>query len=433
MSARPRVVLALSPLCEREIEGVIFDAQTPVEPVANTVEADELLRTVQQQMQVEAVLLSPELSGLTPGHCERLRAAGARLIGVALDQRERELLSTLEVDTTIQATVTQQELLKAVQGQPSTDAPAAPVSPPRLVAETQRAKQGKGTIVAVIGGKGAPGSSECAVSLAGLAARHWPSLLLDADVLGGDLALRLAADPSRGSILGLIRATQASDDEGGVTKLAERWTIKPSGWPAVLLGAPDPRALIDLANPGAMSCALDALSGIYPLVVCDVGYLLEDARAARLHREALIAAEAVILVLGARESQLHAGLRQLDLILSELAIPSQRVRIVVNGLGGPSRRSKDAITLTVAEHLAERDLMVDAWLAWDQRGQRRAEQHGKPLALARPRGAYARALRRLLDELFLPAATPKARHRRHRLPTPALATDPEREKVIWQR
>jgi Flp pilus assembly CpaE family ATPase len=425
MSPQPRVVLALSPLSEREIERLLFDADAPLELAASVLEADELLRTVQEEHGIEAVLLSPELSGLSPAHCERVRATGARLVGVALDQHERELLDTLEVDTNIDSAVTREELLNAVRGQATTTAENRPAPAP---AGPERHRK-QGTIVAVIGEKGAPGSSECAASLAGLAARRWPTMLIEADALGGGLALRLGADPSHGSILGLIRATQAGD--GALAELAERWTVKPAGWPAVLLGAPDPRALINLAEPGAMTRALDALTGLYPLVVCDVGYLLEDSRAAHLHREALITADVVILTLGAREPQLHAGLRQLDLILTELAIPTDRVRVVVNALGGPSRQTKDAITATVAEHLTERELMVDAWLVWDERGQRRAEQRGKPLALARPRSAYARALTGLLDELFLPATNPKARRRRRRLPTPT--TGPEREEVIWQR
>lgn len=428
MSARPRprVVSALSPLCEREIEGLLFDNDAPLELASRVLEADELLRTVGEEQGVEAVLLSPELSGLSAAHCARVRATGARLIGVALDQHERELLDTLEVDASIDSTITGEELLNAVRTQATTTESSRPTPAPAPVGE-RREKQG--TIVAVIGAKGAPGSSECAVSVAGLAARRWPTMLIEADALGGGLALRLGADPGRGSILGLIRAVQAGD--GALAELAERWTLKPEDWPAVLLGAPDPRALIDLAEPGAMTRALDALTGLYPLVVCDVGYLLEDSRAAHLHREALIAADLVILTLGAREPQLHAGLRQLDLIVGELAIPSERVRVVVNALGGPSRQSKDSITATIGEHLTERDLMVDAWLAWDERGQRRAQQRGKPLALARSRSAYARALTGLLDELFLPAANPKARRRRRRLPAPT--TGPEREEVIWQR
>jgi Flp pilus assembly CpaE family ATPase len=217
-------------------------------------------------------------------------------------------------------------------------------------------------------------------------------------------------------------------------ELVERWTHEPDGWPAVLLGAPDPRALIDLAQPGAMTHALDALGGLYPLVVCDVGFPIEDARSAHLHREALIAADSIIVVLGAREPQLHAGLRQLDIILTELGIRSERLRIVVNAVGGPSRRDKGTITATIAEHLAERDLTVDAWLPWDARGLRRSEQHGKPIALTRRRSAFTRVLTGLLDELFLPSTSPRAKRRKRRLAAPPGNTpSAEREEVVWQR
>jgi Flp pilus assembly CpaE family ATPase len=427
MTARPRVVLALAPLTERAVEGLLFGNDEPLELAASVSEADELLRTAQEQHDIEAVLLSPEISGLTPAHCERVRASGARLVGVALDQRERELLDTLEVDASIEHTATREELLAAVRGASTTAERSRRADTPTPVASERRERNG--SVIALIGAKGAPGSSECALSFAALAARRWPTVLVEADALGGGLALRLGADPNHGSLLGLIRATQTGD--GALAELAERWTISREGWPDVLLGAPDTRALIDLAQPAAMTGALDALAGIYPLVICDVGYLLEDAGCAHFHREALIAADSVLLVLGSREPQLHAGLRQLDLIVGELAIPSERVRVIVNALGGPARRSKETITATIGEHLTERELAVDAWLAWDERALRRAEQRGAPLALARRRSAYTRALTGLLDELFLPATRPRARRRRHRMPVPVERGG--REEVIWQR
>ena len=428
MTARPRVVLALAPLTERAVEGLLFGNDEPLELAASVSEADELLRTAQEQHDIDAVLLSPEISGLTPAHCERVRATGARLVGVALDQRERELLDTLEVDASIEHAATREELLAAVQAGASTPVERSqPAEAPVAAAAEHREREG--SVIALIGAKGAPGSSECALSFAALAARRWPTVLVEADALGGGLALRLGADPNHGSLLGLIRATQTGD--GALAELAERWTITREGWPDVLLGAPDTRALIDLAQPGAMTGALDPLACLYPLVICDVGYLLEDAGCAHFHREALIAADSVLLVLGSREPQLHAGLRQLDLIVGELAIPSERVRVIVNALGGPARRSKETITATIGEHLTERELAVDAWLAWDERSLRRAEQRGAPLALARRRSAYTRALTGLLDELFLPATRPKARRRRHRLPAPVERGG--REEVIWQR
>jgi MinD-like ATPase involved in chromosome partitioning or flagellar assembly len=433
MTARPRVVLALTPLTEREVEPLLFDPSDPaLDLLASVVEADELLRAVQEQQRVDAVLLSPELSGLTPAHCERVRATGIRLVGLALDQRERELLDTLEVDIRLDSTVSREELLNAVRGSATAIGENRPVAAPPVTPVAERREDRGGSILAVIGAKGAPGSSECAASLAALAARRWPTLLIEADALGGNLALRLGADPNNGSILGVIRATQAGD--GALRELVERWTYEPDGWPSVLLGAPDPRALIDLAQPGAMTHALDALSGLYPLVVCDVGFPIEDARSAHLHREALIAADSVVVVLGAREPQLHAGLRQLDIILTELGIRSERLRTIVNAVGGPSRREKGAITATIAEHLAERDLTVDAWLPWDARGLRRSEQHGKPIALARHRSAFTRALTGLLDELFLPSTSPRTRRRKRRLTAPpGDAPSAEREEVVWQR
>ncbi len=96
MTARPSVILALTPLAEREVESLLFDASdAPLTLVSSVAEADDLQRAVEQEAP-DAVLLSPELSGLTAGHCARVRASGARLVGLALDEREREALGGAE-------------------------------------------------------------------------------------------------------------------------------------------------------------------------------------------------------------------------------------------------------------------------------------------------------------------------------------------------
>ncbi len=417
MSERPTVLLALSPLAERQVEPLLFDTDAPLELLASTLQADELLHATQEH-KPEAVLVSPELPGLTVAHCERVRAAGTRLVGLAVDERERQALGELGVDAKIDVSVTREELLAAVRGA-QTDRPAPAPAPSARPERTEN----HGSLVAVIGSKGAPGSSECAASLAGLAAERWDTLLVELDALGGGLALRLGADPNDGSILGLIRATQAG--EGALRELIERWRFQREGWPAVLLGAPDAEALGELAQPGAITRALDALTGVYPLVLCDVGFLLAHPQqpAARVHREALIAADSVLLVIGCSETQLRDGLRQLDVLLGTLAIPPERLRIVLSGAGGPSSAAKDAINATTTAHLTDSGVSVDASLGWDARGARRAQRQGTPIALARPRGVYARRLAGLLDELFLPdpgsGATPKAKRRKRRLMTPS--------------
>ena len=61
-----------------------------------------------------------------------------------------------------------------------------------------------------MGAKGAPGASECAASLAALAAQRWPTVLVEVDALGGGLDVRLGADATQGSLLGLISAATAA-------------------------------------------------------------------------------------------------------------------------------------------------------------------------------------------------------------------------------
>lgn len=434
MSERPGVVLALSPIAERQIESLLFDREPPLELLSSVAVADELPREVQQR-EPEAVLLSPELSGLTQGHCERVRATGTRLVGLALDQHERDTLGALGVDATLSAEVSREELLSAVgpRSREPHDAPTVALASPPPVRREQ--VEGRGSIVAVLGVRGAPGASELAASLAALSTQRWATLLVEADALGGSLAARLGVDPGDGSIMGLIRATQAG--ESGLRELVERWLIQPGGWPPVLLGPSDPHAIAELAKPGVVTATLDTLASLYPVVVCDVSFLLTDGQQqpVHLHREALINADAVLLVLGSRESQLHAGLRQLDLLLDVLGVPVERVRIIVGQVGGPSSADKRAITNTIAANLADRGLAVDSWLPWDAHGAKRAEQQGQPIALARRRGAYARTVKSLLDELFVDTtAAPKTKRRKHRLRAPVqTANAHERDEVVWQR
>ena len=425
MSAeRSAVVLALAPVAERAIEPLLFGALAVVEPLASVGEADELDHELGPN--TEAVLLSPDLSGLTPAHCVRARARGARLVGVALDEHDRQALSALGVDATVDAEAGADALRRALH-----DAPTAPTAPPpRAPSSEPRA----GSLIAVIGSKGAPGASECAASLAALAARRWQVLLVELDALGGALDLRLAADAHQGSLLGVARAADAG--ESALRELLERWLATREGWPPVLLGpAALAQALPELARPGAVAKALDALAAVTPLTVLDVGFQLEQAEdggpVARIHREALVAADAVLLVLGAREDHLRAGLAQLELLLDNLAIKRERLRIAVNGVGGPGGIPTPDLTETLAQRLAERGLALDAALPWDGRALAKATRAGLPLAIAHPRGRYARTLTRMLEQLFLPVA-PEPRERKRMLIPPAPREQTEEVALPWR-
>jgi hypothetical protein len=424
------VVLALSPVAERAVERFLFGRTALVEPRASAPDADELERDA-VLAEVETVLISPDLSGLTAAHCARVRARGIRITGLARDLSERQQLLALGVDDVVAPDDSEQAFLAALRGQSDEDIGPSAGPEPMDAAFTLPEIGGNGSVLAVIGSKGAPGASECAASLAALAAERWPCVLVEFDALGGGLDLRLGVDPRDGSLLGFARAVGGND--GALRELLERWLTTREGWPPVLLGPPEPeQAIGELARPGAVAATLRALASLYPLVIADVGFLLstgDDAGAAcRIHREAVVAADAVLLALGAREEQLRAGLDQLDALLA-LAIAPERLRVAVNGIGGPGAAARSALELVLPRQLAERRFALDAWLPWDSRALARAQRTGLTVAGARRRGAYARALARLLDELFLPVA-PAPRDRKLRLLPPPPRKERLQEKEI---
>jgi hypothetical protein len=93
--------------------------------------------------------------------------------------------------------------------------------------------------------------------------------------------------------------------------------------------------------------------------------------------------------LGARDDQLRNSLAQLDLLLGTLELPPERLRLLVNGIGAAGAERKLAVADTLALPLAEPQLGIDDWLAWDRRALGRLSRTGVPRALARRRGAYA--------------------------------------------
>jgi DNA-binding NarL/FixJ family response regulator len=113
MSERPRVVLALTPVGERAIEELVFGPEPAVTPVASAADGEELAELA-DEVQAEAVLLSPELSGLTAARCARVRARGLRVVGIALDGTGERALATLAADCVVRPPASRDELREAV-------------------------------------------------------------------------------------------------------------------------------------------------------------------------------------------------------------------------------------------------------------------------------------------------------------------------------
>jgi DNA-binding NarL/FixJ family response regulator len=422
---RPRLLLGVRPIAEGQIRDALFGTDRTLTVVASAVEAAELCALAEHHS-ADAVLVSPNLSGLEAGHCARLRAAGLCVVGLALDERDAAVLAALGIDAVLTPPLAGDELAHACQTShrseeaEHTSQPMAHRRPPAATDAVGREKSG--SVVAVVAAGRSAGGSECACSLAALLDRRWPTLLVECDLGQGGLALRVGADPQQGSLLGLVRAGPGADGEELVRMLA-RWTIAPERWPALLVAPADvDRDLDELAEPGAIRSALAAAASTYPLVIADVGSLLATAgevpKVAHCHREALVSADSVLLVIGARDDQLHAGGAQLARLTGDLGVKPERLRICVNGLGAPGAASRTEAQAALAEELANLQLGVDGWLPYDRRALVRARGSGLPLALARRHSPYARTLSRVLDMLFI-ADQPVTRRRQYALRVPA--------------
>ena len=121
------ILLALTPDAERAVEHLVFGREAVLEARASAAEADELEREV-ALCEGATVLVSPDLSGLTAGHCARVRARGVRVAGLAKDSRERQQLLALGVDEIVEPTDSEHAFVMALGG--PFDEPASDVREP---------------------------------------------------------------------------------------------------------------------------------------------------------------------------------------------------------------------------------------------------------------------------------------------------------------
>jgi Flp pilus assembly CpaE family ATPase len=420
-----RLLLGLVPPDEDAIENVLYGGEG-LSVVASGADASELLNLATADA-VDCVLVSAELPGLDAGHVARLCAQGLRTAGLALNEQAAAVLAELDLDVIVQPPFSMDRLLGLLRDRSAEKEAIAAAVTSRARAETR--PQRDGSVLAVVGSKGAPGASELAASFAARVARDWPVLLAEFDGDGGQLALRLGADPREGSLLGLVRALKANEPEPEA--LLPHWLLDDRrGWPAVLLGLPDPPTdLAETSSPGLIERLLTVLAASFPLIVCDIGDRLRRAgeadAAVRLHRDLLVSADAVLLVLGSRQEQLRAGFRQLEVLLDDLAIAPERLRVVVNGQAGSAAPRGAATGVAITRELAGRGLAVDAWLPWDEKALRASVRLGAPLAIARPNGPYARVLRELVEAVLLPSLPAPAARKRRLRPLATAAERPE--------
>lgn len=405
MSVEKRLLLGLVPEAEELLEEMLYGSSSTRGVLASVEEAGRL-EPLAAETEANAVLVSPDLPGLTLDICARLRAHGLHLVGVALDERGERRLAALDLDRLLLLPITGDDLSDALEAE-SGAAVSASVGVATPGADAQQAITAP--VVGFVGAKGAPGASACAASFAALAHRRWPTVLVELDLLGGGLEVCVGRGDGAASPGAVAEAVRRGAEP--IPELLDRALAgSERGWPPVLLApASSDDGLSALTGTGAVEALVRVVAARAHLIVLDIGWLLTEGAAGDAHRQALAVADRVVLVVGAREEQLAHGLAQLERLLAE--VPHDQVRLVVNGLRGPGAACRSDLSDALDASLTGTDVAVDAWLPFDGRTVDRARRAGSPLAIARPRSRYARAVGRLLEDLFSPARPALAERR----------------------
>ena len=182
----------------------------------------------------------------------------------------------------------------------------------RRLAESRRPSTGR--VLAVAGGRGGAGASTLACALARTAARSAPSLLVDADPLGGGLDLAMGVEAAAG-----LRWPHLVGAEGRTDPLELTAALPAVDGVSVLSWhRGDPTEL----PPAAMESVLGAARTARPLSVVDLPRALDPAA-----RSAAAVADVVLLVVPA-EIRATAAAGQ---VAARLGACTEDLRVVVRG------------------------------------------------------------------------------------------------------
>lgn len=192
----------------------------------------------------------------------------------------------------------------------------------RVVAELRIAKPGEQSqLTAFVNAKGGSGSTFLACNVAHLLTTisEFETVLLDLDLQFGTLPQYLDVRPARG----LLDAIDVADDLDGVA-IGAYLTRHESGL-AILAGLRDSAMLQQELVLDRFEMVLELLTGNFDRVIVDLPRQINPFSALVLER-----AHHVVLVLQQSVPSLHDAARMHDILLRELAIPSDNVSILVN-------------------------------------------------------------------------------------------------------
>ena len=165
----PRVLLALSPIVEQQIAPLLFGEQAAVTVAASLVELAALDRTLEaDDGGSEALLVSADLADLTASLLGRARSHGLRLVGIATDEHDAELLRELPLDAILACPIDAPSLQAAVHSSGAAVANGAGVATGDL-----RRHRRREAVRRRAGGPTFPSSAKAAAILRAHVAARW--------------------------------------------------------------------------------------------------------------------------------------------------------------------------------------------------------------------------------------------------------------------
>ncbi|MGE0600575.1 MAG: CpaE family protein [Dehalococcoidia bacterium] len=256
----------------------------------------------------------------------------------------------------------------AVASQASVDNPSTPERP-------DAGYKGTGEVIALVSGKGAPGTSTVAIGLAAaLGARGTSILLIDGDLRGGSIGPYLDLDPRRG--LSGLSAGPIDRPERVLDELQDG-----PGF-SILTGIERPEARERL-TPERMAGTVSALQERFEVIIIDGGETLSGITSPT-GAAFLRSAGRVLLVTTADLLGLWNARASLRFVTESLGVPAEAISALVN-----RRTGRDQY----GAHEVERALgiRVVAAIPEDVRAARRARADQAPITAAGGKAVHALA------------------------------------------
>lgn len=364
----PRVLLAIgNPERERHLLDVLRETRFVV--AGRSLDGPSLVRQALNG-EADAVLAAAGLHRLTHESLLSLREAGIPVVFLTgVDQPESHvglayLIPALSDGPAVVAALTEAIRRGAVVD--SREAMSRDEVPHQHSA-------GASEVIAIVSGKGAPGTTTIAIGVAAALSQNGNRVVLvDGDLRGGSVGPILDLDPRRGIAgLGISRVDRA---EAVVDELQEGPRF------AVLAGVERPEATERL-TPERATAAIAVLQERFDTVLIDAGETLSGVTSDT--GGALIrSAERILLVTTSDLLGLWNARSCLRFLTESLGVPPEAVSAVINKTGGDGQYDGAD---------AERALGVRVLAAVpeDWRGMRRARASQEPITATRGRAAQA--------------------------------------------